>query len=205
MTDDPTKTAARDVIAEAMNDALLCSLCRAPLPNPECGHRINGVHPSCCPASDEGADHILAALAARGIDTYYTRTHAVVENRPPYQTRVHRWMMGCFGAEIAADRMERNHRFLEEALELVQANGCTQTEAHQLVDYVFGRPVGELHQEIGGVMVTLAALCNASGAEMTVAAEAELARVWTKVKQIRAKQAMKPKHSPLPAAPGTAR
>ncbi|RQS15519.1 hypothetical protein DIE07_03565 [Burkholderia sp. Bp9002] len=35
------------------------------------------------------------------------------------------WMLECFGAAIATDRMERNHRFLEEALELVQACGCT--------------------------------------------------------------------------------
>jgi Skp family chaperone for outer membrane proteins len=34
------------------------------------------------------------------------------------------------------------------------------------------------------------------------AGEIELARVWTKVEQIRAKQAAKPKHSPLPATPG---
>ena len=39
------------------------------------------------------------------------------------------------------------HRFLEEALELVQACGATASEAHQLVDYVYGRPVGEPAQE----------------------------------------------------------
>jgi hypothetical protein len=45
-------------------------------------------------------------------------------------------------------------------------------------------------------MVTLAALCLANGFDMH-AEETELARVWTKVEQIRAKQAAKPKHSPL--------
>jgi hypothetical protein len=108
-------------------------------------------------------------------------------------------MMACFGPEISADRVERNHRFLEEALELVQANGCTQDEAHQLVDYVYGRPQGEINQEVGGVMVTLAALCLANGINMHEGGETELARIWTKVEQIRAKQAAKPKHSPLPA------
>jgi hypothetical protein len=58
-------------------------------------------------------------------------------------------MLECFGAKIAADRAERNHRFYEEATELVQANGMTCSEAHQLVDYTFGRPPGELKQEIG--------------------------------------------------------
>jgi hypothetical protein len=114
------------------------------------------------------------------------------------QQRVEPWLLACFGAEIAADTVERNHRFLEEALELVQACGCTASEAHQLVDYTFGRPVGEKRQEAGGVMITLAALCRAQGIDMHEAGEVELARIWTMVDKIRAKQAAKPKHSPLP-------
>jgi hypothetical protein len=134
----------------------------------------------------QSADHWLARVAAA--------------KAPPnaFQPRVQPWMMACFGAEISADRGERNHRFLEEALELVQACECTADEAHQLVDYVFGRPVGEPSQEVGGVMVTLAALCLAQGLDMHSAGETELARIWTKVDVIRAKQAAKPKHSPLP-------
>ena len=116
-----------------------------------------------------------------------------------YQWRVNDWIQHCFGSAIGADRMERNHRFLEEALELVQSGGCTASEAHQLVDYVFGRPVGEMNQEVGGVMNTLAALCNAHGVDLDAAAETELRRCWDKADQIRAKQAAKPKHSPLPA------
>lgn len=105
--------------------------------------------------------------------------------------------MECFGSMIAGDKEERNHRFLEEALELVQSCDCTRQEAHQLVDYVYGRPVGEKTQEVGGVMVTLAALCLAQELNMHEAGETELNRIWTKVEQIRAKQATKPKHSPL--------
>ncbi|MDQ7981940.1 hypothetical protein QYH69_32470 [Paraburkholderia sp. SARCC-3016] len=120
----------------------------------------------------------------------------------PFQARVRPWMLECFGAEIAADRMERNHRFYEEAGEAVQANGMTREEAHALVDYTWDRPVGELHQEVGGVMVTLAALCLASGVDMHAAGETELARINVPetVVKIRAKQAAKPKHSPLPEA-----
>lgn len=117
-----------------------------------------------------------------------------------FQHRVKPWMNACFGPEISADTQERNHRFLEEALELVQACDCTVSEAHQLVDYVYGRSVGDKPQEVGGVMVTLAALCLAQQMDMHDAGEVELARIWTKVEQIRAKQAAKPKHSPLPQA-----
>jgi hypothetical protein len=132
----------------------------------------------------EPAEKAEAALAAQQVE--------------PFQACVRPWLLACFGAEIAADRTERNHRFLEEAIELVQACGCTASEAHQLVDYVFGRPVGEPAQEVGGVMVTLAALCLAHGMDMSAAGETELARIWTKVEQIRAKQAAKPKYGPLP-------
>ena len=121
-----------------------------------------------------------------------------VGHEQSFQERVQPWLMACFGEMIAGDREERNHRFLEEALELVQACGCTASEAHQLVDYVYGRPVGEPFQEVGGVMVTLAALCLANDLDMHANAETELARIWTKVEAIRAKQAAKPKHSPLP-------
>ena len=123
-----------------------------------------------------------------------------IDERTTFQQNVDEWMQACFGAEISADTTERNHRFLEEALELVQSLDCTASEAHQLVDYVFGREIGEPAQETGGVMVTLAALCSAAGLDMRHAGFMELARVWTKIEKIRAKQAAKPKHSPLPQA-----
>lgn len=117
---------------------------------------------------------------------------------PSFQTRVGVWLKACFGVEIAGDTVERNHRFLEEALELVQSAGCTQSEAHQLVDYVYVRDVGEIGQEIGGVMNTLAAFCLAHGHSMEACGDIELERCWNKIDKIRAKQAAKPKHSPLP-------
>lgn len=116
-----------------------------------------------------------------------------------FQQCVMPWMLECFGEEIASDQVERNHRFFEEATELVQSGGMTREAAHQLVDYTYDRPVGELDQEVGGVMVTLAALCLAHNTDMHLCGDIELARIWTKIDQIRAKQASKPKHSPLPS------
>lgn len=115
-----------------------------------------------------------------------------------FQRRVREWVVACFGADVADDRAERSHRFVEEALELVQSLGCTREDCLRLVDYVYGRPAGEPFQEVGGVMTTLAALCAANGLDLESAAEAELARVWTKLEQIRAKQAAKPRGSALP-------
>ncbi|MEC3912363.1 hypothetical protein U5A82_18350 [Sphingobium sp. CR2-8] len=111
--------------------------------------------------------------------------------------------MQCFGAEISSDMLERADRFTEEALELAQTMpGFTATRAHALVDYVFGRDVGERQQEVGGVMVTLAALCLAADIDMHEAGEIELARILQPhiVEKIRAKQAAKPTGSALPVA-----
>jgi hypothetical protein len=118
----------------------------------------------------------------------------------PFQSRIMPWLLECFGETIASETVERNHRFLEEALELVQACGCPSDEAHKLVDYVYGRPVGDKSQEVGGVMVTLAALCLAQGLDMHQSGETELARITqpAMVERIREKQKRKPAMSPLP-------
>jgi NTP pyrophosphatase (non-canonical NTP hydrolase) len=144
-------------------------------------------------------DHFLGATSREAVREAL-EAHAR-DAKPPSDTlqdRVKPWLLACFGEEIANDFKERNHRFLEEALELVQACGCTQSEAHQLVDYVYGRPIGEKEQECGGVMITLAALCLAQQIDMHECGERELERIWSKIEKIREKQANKPKHSPLP-------
>jgi len=127
------------------------------------------------------------------------------------QTLVRRWCVRAFGQEVADNHRERNHRFLEEALELCQSLGGTQEDAHVLVDYVYGRPVGRPvgrpQQEVGGVLITLAALCGAHpGLSMNAEASAELARINRPevLEKIRAKQAAKARDiplSPLPQAP----
>ncbi|MGI3169967.1 hypothetical protein ACRARG_12480 [Pseudooceanicola sp. C21-150M6] len=115
-----------------------------------------------------------------------------------FQKQAHAWAVACFGEEIAADKSERAHRFLEEALELAQAGGCTASEAHQLVDYVFGRPEGDLSVEIGDVMNTLAIFGTAHGIDIQDAADIGLERCWANIEKTRAKRAGKPSFSPLP-------
>lgn len=122
---------------------------------------------------------------------------------PGYQYRVKYWVLACFGEVIAANKLERNQRFLEEALELVQACGLSKTDCLRLIDYVYNREAGERSQEVGGVMVTLAALCNAWHVDMQTAAEKELTRVWSCVNKIRLKQQSKNNAlSPIPIGQG---
>jgi hypothetical protein len=132
------------------------------------------------------------------IDTRQALASLTEGGGAPLQARVQPWMMACFGAEIAADRVERGDRLLEEVLELLQSGGYDPARVVALRDYVWGRPPGEPAQEVGGVMITLAAYCLAYGLDMHEAGETELARIWTKVEAIRAKQAAKPTGSALP-------
>lgn len=118
--------------------------------------------------------------------------------RLDYQFRVRDWVISCFGREVADDKRERAHRFLEEALELAQAAGVTDDEVCKLLNYVYARPVGDVSKEVGGVMNTLGALCGAYRSSLMGEAERELDRCWAIRDEIRAKWLAKPKFGPLP-------
>jgi NTP pyrophosphatase (non-canonical NTP hydrolase) len=118
--------------------------------------------------------------------------------KPSFQTRVDRWVVAAFGMSIARDKVERSHRFLEEALELAQAVGCSRADAIDLIDYVFSRPPGDVSQEVGGVMVTLGSLCETCSVDMVESGERELARIQDKIVDIREKRARKNPGSALP-------
>ncbi|UNZ49479.1 hypothetical protein [Agrobacterium tumefaciens] len=117
-----------------------------------------------------------------------------------FQDGVAQWLLECFGPVLTADKTERADRFIEEALELVQSVDYPAERVMALLSYVYGRPAGEPRQEVGGTMVTLAAFCVSHDIDMDEAAKTELARVWTKIEAIRAKQAAKPTGSALPIA-----
>jgi len=111
-----------------------------------------------------------------------------------FQQRVGKWVISCFGINVAHNVKERNYRFLEESLELVQSLNLTKDEAINLVNYVYGRPKGVPYQEVGGVMVTVAALCEAIKLDLIFAAETEYNRIqsFNVTEKIKIKQANKP-------------
>lgn len=116
----------------------------------------------------------------------------------PLDRRIVHWGDECFGPRINRDLTERSYRFLEEALELVQALGITKEDASKLVDYTYSRPVGDPNQELGGVGITIYLLANACNTSLDDLTEIELRRCWTNLEKIRAKQQTKPIRSPLP-------
>lgn len=129
-----------------------------------------------------------------------------VDLGPTFQDGVADWMGQCFLPSLYSNMTERGDRLLEEVLELLQAHGYDKARVPTLVDYVFGRPVGEPVQEVGGVMVTLAGYCWVAGIDMHAAGDAELARINQPdvMAKIRAKQEAKNAlhfDTPLPGDP----
>lgn len=96
------------------------------------------------------------------------------------QSMIGKWAREAFGDFEATHLPQRGLRLLEEAVEAYQACGGTKEMAHKLVDYVFGRPVGELSQELGGVSVTLLALAAAAGFDVDFFESKEVDRVLSK-------------------------
>lgn len=115
-----------------------------------------------------------------------------------FQSRFQTWVIAALGEKEALCRLQRNHRLLEETLELVQAADLSRSDAHHLVDYVFDRPKGEIRQEVGGVITTLAAFCSAYVIDMMEAGETELVRVWANIDKVRDKQRQKPTSWAIP-------
>lgn len=139
----------------------------------------------CDKALDALARVALVIRARAGAGTFQDRNRANLDH---------------ITADDPTDLAERRDRFGEESLELQQALGQTREAAHQLVDYVFGRPVGEAGQEFGGAMTTLAGLASHAGHDMAVCGERELARCWIPavIEKIRRKRATRHGRGALP-------
>ena len=111
-----------------------------------------------------------------------TMTAADVEaiSRSKRQELVTDWCGRAFGVESQQDRQKRVLRFLEEAMELFQAEGGEQGRAEALLQRVYSRPAGEVGQEVGGVCVTLLSYCSAAHLSLEECEAAEIARVLDK-------------------------
>lgn len=101
-------------------------------------------------------------------------------SRDERQQLIMNWIRDTFGVipglDVESPR-ERAMRFLEEAIELCQAAGLTQGDVYSMARYTYGRPAGVLSQEVGGVTVTLYALCEVLGVSAAQAEFDEIGRV----------------------------
>ena len=118
-----------------------------------------------------------------------------------FQVRCLKWILTWLNSNLIYNKQERNQRFLEEALELVQSLDMDRETVHKLVNYIFDRPKGEPKQELGGVMNTLAILSEINSMSMWEAAEEELTRCWNNIEKIKDKQKLKPVYVQEPLLP----
>jgi Predicted pyrophosphatase len=109
-----------------------------------------------------------------------TTSQWVATGRSDRQHHVHNWCVAAFGDDHARSIEQRGIRLAEEAIEAAQASGCKAEMVHRLVDHIYGKPVGELDQELGGVGVTLLALAHAAGIDADDAEAREVARIMSK-------------------------
>ena len=108
------------------------------------------------------------------------------------QIEAEQLVRSTWGDKSMDDPHERGMRVAEEALETLQVLKGTRAEAHALVDMVFDKPLGEIDNEIGGVLFTLMTLCANLGKRFDTLYAKEIARFKSKdPKFFRAKQKIK--------------
>lgn len=103
------------------------------------------------------------------------------------------WAKAAFGTEQSTSLHQRALRLLEEAVELYQASAAAtqgstgstwmdtaRARAHELVDYVFERPVGAIGQELGGIAVCMLVYAEAADLDVDDMEVKELHRVLNK-------------------------
>lgn len=99
------------------------------------------------------------------------------------QQSVLQWADEAFntsGDKVETSPRVRMLRLVEECAELAQAEGLSVQDIAHVVSVVYGRPVGEHNQEVGGVIVTLMAYCEAKRISLVAAEMQEIARINNK-------------------------
>ena len=124
-----------------------------------------------------------------------------------YQLKISEWMEKTFSQDYKTTNPDDAHhshtrilRFMEEAIELFQAEGLSREKFNEVADYVWNRPQGQINQEVGGVMVTLTAYCISKNIDLMTEGWREFYRIDTEEMRakIRKKQEEKPNGLPAP-------
>lgn len=117
--------------------------------------------------------------------------HSLNYGRCERQAEVLSWVRSTFGPESVTVG-ERILRFLEEAIELAQAEDVPVWMARRLLEHVYSKLPGDPCQEAGGVGVTLLAYCEAAHICATQAEIDEFRRVKAlPVEHLRARHNLK--------------
>lgn len=95
------------------------------------------------------------------------------------QALVVTFVEAAFGKGAMASN-ERCARFIEEAIELAQAEGVPAELIHKTADIVYSRPVGQIERELGGISLCLLAYAQSRNLMLDEMEVAELERVYSK-------------------------
>ncbi len=90
-----------------------------------------------------------------------------------------KWCADTFGP-VALDRRERALRFVEEAIELAQAEGVEIAAVGAVTGRVYSRPAGDTSKEIGQAQMCLEVLAANYG----VSADVEACREFDRVRKV---------------------
>lgn len=83
--------------------------------------------------------------------------------RTQRQSAILQWANATLGEATASNTGERIRRFVEEAIELVQAAGLDKQALHNIIDHIYAKPAVQMAQEIGQVGVSLLGLSEHLG------------------------------------------
>lgn len=113
-------------------------------------------------------------------------------NLTDFQQKVSDWLNRCFGHSEGSDLHRRRARFIEEAIELAQAVGANRETIHAMVNRVYDRPLGEVQDEFGGVLISVSALASSLDLGLEELASSALSSVETRIEDIRKRNLLKP-------------
>lgn len=97
------------------------------------------------------------------LDADIIKAHPSLSNRQQRQAEILQWANTTFGESAASNTGERTRRFAEEAIEAIQAVGLDKKSLHDIIDHVYGKPAGDIAQEIGQVGLSLLGLAEHLG------------------------------------------
>jgi hypothetical protein len=143
-----------------------------------------------CMCGENMEGHLCSDHAPLSMHDYYSsESERNAATGISFQQRVHDWAVDTM-PDQSLTRIERGRRFLEEAVEFVQALGVTPYDAGLIVATVYQKPVGDLTIEAGSAALTLAEACTTADINVVDVGETELARVSLIREKIRAKAQM---------------
>lgn len=131
-------------------------------------------------AEQQELDVTHVGLTERGLELGGFRRRSISHWRDQRQRTVSKWATACFGRNEALSVAQRGMRLVEEAIEAAQAACVPKEKVLAMVEHVYERPAGELHQELGGVGITLLALAQAAQLSADDCEAMELERVLSK-------------------------